>query len=58
MYLLEDIPFKKEKLSGKKGDKVKIVSEMGCVFIVELNGDRFAVNKKLLSETKNGNPII
>lgn len=57
MYLTEDIKGFAGKESersfyGKKGEKVKEISDHGNVLIVELNGQRFGVNKQKLSQEK------
>ena len=40
-----------KKLYGNQGDEVKLICEYGNVVIVELNGERFAVNIEKLSKT-------
>ena len=39
-----------KKLYGNQGDEVRVINEYGNVVIVELNGERFAVNIEKLSE--------
>lgn len=40
-----------KKLYGNQGDEVRVINEYGNVVIVELNGERFAVNIEKLSKT-------
>ena len=53
MWLKEQISsyINEKKIYGNQGDEVKLICEYGNVSIVELNGERFAVNIEKLSKT-------
>lgn len=52
MYVIQDIrsSVNPKIIYAKKGDKLSIIADFTNCYIVELNGNRFSVNKKYLTD--------